>query len=66
MAACPTAIMSPLRSRNGPQARMAVEFLVELPKLALRPVLEDGRLWDTAQKDKIGKIQHFYQSTVQK
>ena len=37
MAASAAALMSPLRSRNGPQARMVVEFLVELPNLPLAP-----------------------------
>ena len=35
MAAYTAVRMSFLRSRNGPKARMVVEFLVELPKLAI-------------------------------
>ena len=31
MAVWAAVIISPLRSRNGPQTRMVVEFLVELP-----------------------------------
>ena len=42
--ACTAAIMSLSRSRNGPQTRMVVEFLVELPKLKLTSRAGKGRL----------------------
>ena len=43
MLVCTAAIISHLRSRNGPQARMVVEFLVEFPKLVLEPALESRK-----------------------
>lgn len=60
------AIMSPLRSKNGPQARMAVEFLVELPKLALASRARRPQATAYSRKSQRSKNSVSFQSTVQK
>ena len=57
--------MSPLRSRNGSEARIAVEFLVELPKLALVSRARRSQATAYRRKNQRSKNSVSVQSTVQ-
>ncbi len=53
MVVCMAARMSHSQSRNGPQARMVVEFLAELPKLTVESCLALHRLCSVLLHSKI-------------